>query len=180
MFAGRGYAADVVTSCPEYLVVGEVNTITCTVNSTSISNADCYPSPDRIDFMFVSVSGSVRPLCSSGHPGSHCVTQATEETCFCADQSNELFKYQLNFVANKEYDGGHILCQICDISTQPLIKESSPSCSRIKLGMYYIVMKVCIFTEAQTLVSFQCLSMCLLILQPDVYEEHFCVFTAIY
>lgn len=140
MFAGRGYAADVVTSCPEYLVVGEVNTITCTVNFTSITNAGCLTSPRTIDFTFISVSGTVQSLCSSGYPGLHCVTQATEETCFCADQNNELFKYQFNFVANKEYDGGHFSCGICAVSANPLIKESSPSCLRTKLGMYCIVL----------------------------------------
>ncbi|XP_025102215.1 uncharacterized protein LOC112568895 isoform X6 [Pomacea canaliculata] len=39
---GRGRdAADVVTSCPEYFIAGQVNTVTCTVNQTSISQVNC-------------------------------------------------------------------------------------------------------------------------------------------
>lgn len=123
-------------SCPEYFADGEVNTVTCVVNMTSISNAQCILPPSSIDFTFTSVSGIPRILCSSAYPSSHCVPQGTSGTCFCANRTGDMLTYQFNFVANKSYEGENFTCDVRTLFLIPPIKESSPHCSRIKLGMY--------------------------------------------
>lgn len=127
-------------SCPEYFADGEVTTITCAVNMTSISNAQCILPPSSLDFTFISVSGTPTILCSSAYPSSHCVPQGTSGTCFCANQTDDMLTYQFNLVASKYYEGGDFTCDICVLPLIPPIKESSPNCSRIKLGMYSLTM----------------------------------------
>lgn len=127
-------------SCPEYFADGEVNKLTCAVNMTSISNAQCLVPPTSIDFKFISVFGILTTVCSFDYPSSNCVPQGTSGTCFCANQTDDMLTYQFNLVANKYYEGGNFTCDICRLPFIPLVQESSPHCSRIKLGMYSLTM----------------------------------------
>ncbi|XP_025102209.1 uncharacterized protein LOC112568895 isoform X2 [Pomacea canaliculata] len=131
---GRGRdAADVVTSCPEYFIAGQVNTVTCTVNQTSISQVNCAGTLSNVGLEIISTSGSV-DKCSSVYPATSCVPQTTARTCFCANESDGVLTYQWNFVADQTHQGGNFSCKFCDLylGLPAPQRVNSPNCSNIQ------------------------------------------------
>lgn len=135
-FAGnRENGAAIVTSCPEYFIDGEVNTITCLVNQSSISKAQCASSPQSVKFHLMALEGVHLDKCSTDYNATSCAQQSTPKACFCANRSGDVLTYQWNFIANKTYQGENVWCEICGLYSDTGPQQTiSPNCLKIQFG----------------------------------------------
>lgn len=133
--AGWFYLVDF--SCPLNFRDREENIVSCKINKTAVSNAQCVQVQPYVTFERT-VGDNSFLLCSTPSLNplncSH-VLKPVSNTCWCNATDGEIYDYKFAYPGNRSRDQGTLLeCKIC-LSLEILQgNEISPSCRNMSFG----------------------------------------------
>lgn len=132
IFISDGECEVIELHCPVTFIEGAIQLVNCNINSTTVTAANCFPTPSVVQFTFDSASVSPYPLCLAPYNGACNQQPVGGMNCSCIKSDAGVQTYQFNFVANKtQHEGGRLKCVI--LCSTPLSYNSSDSCSSLKI-----------------------------------------------